>query len=110
MAITCVEFLIFNVYSEPVRNWLKKIIVHKGSKLTPKSVLLPCQIKDLCNSYELITTMNKLGHGVSYSVLQEILTEVAYQKTEHANTDDVILPETVRRELLLFWSKITLID
>ena len=41
--------------------------------------------------------MNKLGHGVSYSVLQEMLTEVAYQKTENANTDDVILPENCSR-------------
>ena len=41
--------------------------------------------------------MNKLGHGVSYSVLQEILTEVAYQKMEHANTDNVILPENCSR-------------
>lgn len=61
--------------------------------MTPKSVLLPCQIKDICNSYELITTINKLGHGISYTVLQEILTEVAYQKTELADTNDVILPE-----------------
>ena len=43
--------------------------------------------------------MNKLGHGVSYSVLQEILTEVAYRKTEHANTDDVTLPENCSREV-----------
>ena len=41
--------------------------------------------------------MNKLEHGLSYTVLQEILTEVAYQKTEHANTDDVILPENCSR-------------
>ena len=55
--------------------------------------------------------MNKLGQGVPYSVLQEILTEVTYQKTEHANTDDVILSENCSRgQLLLFWSKITLID
>ena len=71
--------------------------MHKGSKLTPKSVLLPCHIKDLYNSYEVITTMNKLEHGGSYSVLQETLTEGAYQKVEHANMDDVILPENCSR-------------
>ena len=62
--------------------------MHKGSKLTPKSVLLPCHIKDLYNSYKVITTMNKLEHGGSYSVLQEALTEGAY---------DVILPENCSR-------------
>ena len=41
--------------------------------------------------------MNKLGHGVSYSVIQKLLTEVAYQKTEHTNMDDVILPENCSR-------------
>jgi len=51
--------------------------------LTPKSILLACQIKDLTNNSELITTANKLGHGVSYSVLHELLTEVAYAKTEN---------------------------
>ena len=41
--------------------------------------------------------MNKFEPAVSYSVLQEILTDVAYQKAEHANTDDVILPENCSR-------------
>ena len=61
--------------------------------LTPKSVLVPCQIKDLTNNYELITTTNKLGHGVSYSTLQEIMTEVAYNKAENVNENEEILPE-----------------
>ena len=37
-----------------VKNYSNFFIVHKGSKLTRKSVLLPCQIKDLCNIYEMI--------------------------------------------------------
>ena len=61
--------------------------------LTPKSVLVPCQIKDLTNNYELITTTNKLGHGVSYSTMQEIMTEVAYSKAENVNENEEILPE-----------------
>ena len=46
---------------------------------------------------QMITTINKLGHGASYSVRQEILTDIAYQKTEHVNTDDVILLENCSR-------------
>lgn len=54
--------------------------VHNGKLLTPKSILFPCHIKELTNNCELITTANRLGHGVSYSKLQEILSEVAYEK------------------------------
>ena len=67
--------------------------VHNGRLLTPKSILFPLQIKDLTNNYELIATTNKLGHGVSYSVLQELLTEVAYNKTENVKEDEVALPD-----------------
>ena len=55
--------------------------------------MLPLQIEDLTNNYELIATTNKLGHGVSYSVLQELLTEVAYNKTENVKEDEVALPD-----------------
>ena len=61
--------------------------------LTLKRILLPLQIKDLTNNYELIATTNKFGHGVSYSVLQELLTEVAYNKTENVKEDEVALPD-----------------
>ena len=74
-------------------------LVHNGKVLTPKSVLFPCQIKDLTNNHELITTANKLGHGVSYSVLQELLSEVAYAKTEHMKPDEVTIPEICKKEM-----------
>ena len=57
--------------------------MHNEKLLIPKSVLFPCQIKDLTNNCELITTANKLGHGISYSNLKEILSEVAYEKIEN---------------------------
>ena len=72
--------------------------VHNGNMLTPKSILFPCQIKDLTNNCELITTANKLGHGVCYSMLQEVLTEVAYGRTESINENDVLLPENCLKE------------
>ena len=66
--------------------------------LTPKSILFPCQIKDLTNNCELIAIANKLGHGVSYSMLQEVLTEVAYGRIESINENDVLLPENCLKE------------
>ena len=68
--------------------------------LTPKSILFACQIKDLTNNSELITTANKLGHGVSYSVLHELLTEVAYAKTENLKDNEVCLPDMCNKETL----------
>ena len=59
------------------------VLVHNGKLLTPKSILSPYEIKELTKNCELITTANRLGHGISYSKLQEILSEVAYEKIEN---------------------------
>ena len=45
--------------------------VTEGRVNTPKSVLLPTVVKQLTNNAEIIITLNKLGHGVSYSILSE---------------------------------------
>ena len=66
--------------------------MHSGCLLIPKSILFPLQIKDLANNYELIATTNKLGHGVSYSILQELLTG-GYNKTENVKQNEVVLPD-----------------
>ena len=42
---------------------------------TPKSVLYPYAIKDLTNCTGLITMTNRLGHGISYTLLEEVETE-----------------------------------
>ena len=68
------------------------VLVHIGKLLTPKSLLFSCQIKELTNNCELITTANRLGHGISYSKLQEILSEVAYEKIEN-KVDKMPLPD-----------------
>ena len=41
---------------------------------------------------------NKLGHGPSHSVLQEILTEGSYEKTESTKENEVALPENCIKE------------
>ena len=65
--------------------------------LTPESILFPCQIKELTNNHELITTANKLGHCVSYTKLQELLSEVTYAKIEAAK-EKIALPEFCNQE------------
>lgn len=75
------------------------VLVHNGRLLTPKSILFPCQIKDLTNNYELISTASKLGHGISYTALQELLTEVAYEKTESVDQNKICLPDNCHAEV-----------
>ena len=70
---------------------------HQGKKMTPKSILLPLLIKLLTNKTELITTISRLGHGVSYTKLGDIITEMAYSRIDN-NVDRIIcLPEKCKK-------------
>ena len=44
---------------------------------TPKHVSFPFLVKSKTGSVEIITVLNKLGHGISYSQLEEIETGIA---------------------------------
>ena len=50
-----------------------------GTIKTTKNVLYPYTIKTLTNRTELINLTNRLGHGISYSMLEEMETENAYR-------------------------------
>lgn len=52
--------------------------VRNGPINTPKSILLPTLIKSFSNNTEIINVVNKLSHGVSYTVSMETHTENAY--------------------------------
>ena len=71
--------------------------VHQGKKLTPKSILLPFLIKSLTNNTELITTISRLGHGVSYTKLGEVITEVAYSRIDSDVDGMICLPEKCKK-------------
>ena len=71
--------------------------VHNGKRLTPKSVLLPLQIKSLTNNTELITTISRLGHGISYTKLSEVTTEIAYSIINNNLSGRVCLPEQCQK-------------
>ena len=51
----------------------------KGRVRTHKSILLPYVVKTFTNNTELINILNRLGYGVSYSLLMEAQTENAFQ-------------------------------
>ena len=69
-----------------------------GRVKTPKRLLLPSVVKALTNNTEIITILNRLGHGVSYSILSEMLTENTYKVAEQQTDADVILPEATAKE------------
>ena len=67
--------------------------VSSGTHKTPKHVLLPYAIKSLTNNVELIQIINRCGHGVPYTQLEEIDTALCLQKMAKASEDRVPLPE-----------------
>ena len=73
-------------------------IVSNGKVKMPKSLLLPSIIKQLTNNTEIINIVHRLGHSVSYSVLNEMHTENAYIVHDQQENDDVILPLISQKE------------
>ena len=61
--------------------------VTNGRENPPKHVLLPFAVKSLTGNVELIQTLNRFGHSVSYSKLEEIDTALSLQKLSDANND-----------------------
>lgn len=54
--------------------------VYRGTIRTSKHVLLPWVIKTLTGNIEVIRILNQLGHGCSYTVLEEIETAIGIDK------------------------------
>ena len=59
---------------------------------TPKHILLPWAVKTLTGNVEVIKILNRLGHGCSYSVLEEIETALCINKVDSVERDSVPLP------------------
>lgn len=62
-----------------------------GKTKPPKHILLPFAVKALTGNTELVRTLNRLGHSVSYSQIEEIDTALCIQKLERSK-DDFPLP------------------
>ena len=71
-----------------------------GRIKSPKSILLPSIVKALTNNTELISAINKLGHGMSYSLLMEAKTENAYKIYEQQLNNDCIIPKKCKKGTL----------
>ena len=64
-----------------------------GKMKTLKCLLLPHTIKKLTKSTELVNFICKLGHGASYTVIEELDTESACKMIEKQQQNKVILPD-----------------
>jgi len=69
--------------------------VSVGAIKTAKHILLPWVIKTLTGNVELIKVVNRLGHGCSYTALEEIDTALCIDKVASADANSVPLPKNV---------------
>lgn len=60
----------------------------------PKHLLLPFAVKSLTGNTELVHTLNRLGHCVSYSQVEEVDTALCLQKME-LSKDGIPLPANI---------------
>ena len=69
--------------------------VREGTCRTAKHTLLPWTAKTLTGNVELIKMLNRFGHVISYSKLEEIERALCLQKIENVNETGVALPLNV---------------
>jgi len=81
--------------------WLKHSVVQdvvfgitRGRIKPAKHILLPSTVKSLTGNVELIQLLNRLGHGIAYSQLEELNSSLCLQKLCMAEQTGFPLPGT----------------
>ena len=69
--------------------------VSKGNLQTPKHVLLASSVRSLTGNVEIISILNRLGHGISYSKLLEIETSLCMLKLSRSQEMSLCLPKHI---------------
>jgi len=82
--------------------------VTRGRIKSPKQILLPYAVKTLTNNVELVSILNRYGHGLSHSQLEEINTALCMQKMATTATSEVPLPNNIQPHVstTLAWDNI----
>ena len=82
--------------------------VTRGEQKPPKHWLLPYAVKTLTGNIEIIQTLNRLGHAVSYSQLEENNTALCLQKMAASLNQEVVLPASLKPNVFtnLAWDNI----
>ena len=81
--------------------------VTRGRIKPPKQILLWYAVKTLTNDVELVSILNRYGHGISYSQLEEINTALCMQKMA-TTTSEIPLPANIQPHVstTLAWDNI----
>ena len=79
-----------------------------GQYKPPKHLLRPYAVKTLTGNIEIIQTLNRLGHGVSYSQLEENDTALCLQKLAAGLNQQVAIPSSIKPHVFtnLAWDNI----
>ena len=70
--------------------------VSGGQQKPPKHILLPYAVKSLTNNVELIQMINRCGHGIAYSQIEELNTALCLQKLASTPENAVPLPDNIQ--------------
>ena len=70
----------------------------KGLVKPPKHIALPVAVKSMISLSELVTILNRLGHGISYTKLEEYKTAIAEKKIER-QLDGIVLPSNCQHDI-----------
>lgn len=70
--------------------------VSGGRQKPPKQILLPYAVKSLTNNVELIQMLNRCGHGIAYSQLEEMNTALCLHKMASTTENEIPLPENIQ--------------
>ena len=83
-----------------------------GQHKPPKHVLLPYAVKTLNGNTEIIKAINKFGHGMSYTQLEENDTALCLQKLTSGLNERVVLPASIKSHVFttLAWVNIDRIE
>ena len=87
MLISWTHFFI--AYSQSLRSG-------RSGRVKPiEHILLPWSIKTLSGNVELIKFLYRLGHGISYSQLEDIHTDLCLQKLHDDDGSKLPLPSNI---------------
>ena len=67
-----------------------------GRVKTPKHVYLPMIVRNLTSNVQIVSLLNRFGHGLSNSQMQEIDTAIAEQRLQ-ADSSKVFIPSNIVR-------------
>ena len=76
--------------------------VNNGRVLTPKHIALPLSVKNWTGSAEVVMTLNRFGHGISYTAIEELKTAMAEKQIQHPTSGCVPPSNIVHKVFSIF--------